>query len=306
MTRARRTSALFAAALLAVGACGGGGDDTAGPKSVASAAPASTAVASAEPATAPSDDAAQITTLARSVLLADKVGNICRESVSARLVTTVFGTVRKCEKSWVDEKPEDRVTAVDVSDVQVHDLAATATITQHGGVHEGAKGTWAFIRVDDDWRLWGVDYLRSMFATLFRHENFAEAEEGNLFSYPEVITCYRRMVERQDDEEFRRSVHRMMREGEEAQEEFDRYLTPCSRLRDSTGLTALRRSFEVGLRTEIEKAGVSPLTNCISRRLRVRVPDERLRELIAAGAEGKKTIHSRMRDALLDCALKDV
>lgn len=307
MRRARRTSALVAAALLALGACSGGGDDSAAVRPAASAPPAAAESADARPAGA-TGDAAEITALVRSVLLADKVGNICRERVSTRFVTTVFRTVKKCEKSWVDEAPEDRPTDVDVSNVRVNQLAATASIRQHGGAHEGAQGTWAFIRVDDGWRLadWGMDYLRSMVASLFQPENFADVEEGSLFSYPEVVSCFRRTLERQDDEEFRGSVHRMMREGQEAQQEFDRFLYPCSRMRDSSGLTALRRSFEVALRDENAKAGVAPLTACISRRMRVSVPDDRLSQLLTAGDAGKKTLHKRMRAALLDCALAKV
>lgn len=310
MTRARRTSALFAAALLALGACTGGGDDTAGVRSAASASPGGIASGAKDaPVGEASDDAAEITALTRSVVLADEVGNICREKFSVRFVSKIFRTVKHCEKSWMDEEKDERATSVDVSNIRVHKLSATATVRERGGIHEGLSGTWGFIRVGDRWLVadWGIDYLRSLFAVIFSPQNFADDEdEGNLFSFPEVVTCFQKKAARLSDADFRGFLQGTTRGERDAKERLESLITSCSWLRDATGLTAFRRSFEVGVRKEVAKAGVQPLTDCISKQLRVTVPDERLRELIADGAEGKKVIHSRMRAALLDCALKKV
>ena len=302
MTRALRTSAFRASALLAAGllslaACSGGADAGTAPGPVAAATtPAA--------APAPVGAEAKITELVRSVVLADTVGNICREKLSVRFVTTMFGSVSKCEAAWQDEAPTERATGATVSNIRVDGLAATATVTEQGGRHEGIRGTWGFIRVGEDWRTaaWGVDYLRSTFAGVFGAGQNSE-QEGSLFHYPVVRTCFNEKVQRRSDAAFRGLVQRLMRDEAQATENVGDYLVACAGIRDRQGLTAMRRSFEVGVRRQTERDGVRHLADCVTRRLRTTVSDRELGELVMTREEGRTAIQRRIRHAAFDCSL---
>lgn len=296
-TSALRTSALLAAGLLSVAACGGSEDAGTAPAQVAAA---TTAAAASAPVSAE----AKLTELVRSVVLADTVGNICRDKFSVRFATTMFGSISKCETAWAEEAPTERATGATVSDIQIDGLAATATVTEQGGRHEGIRGMWGFIRVGEDWRTaaWGVDYLRTMFAALYGPGGNSEQEES-LFHYPAVRTCFNEKVQQRSDAAFRGLVQRLMRDEAQATEQVGKYLVACAGIRDRQGLTAMRRSFELGVQRQTERDGVRHLADCVTRRLRTSVSDRELGELVMTREEGRTSISRRIRHATFDCSL---
>lgn len=302
MTRARRTSALLAAGLLALGACSGGGD-AAAPRPIATPS---------TPAAAPAagGDEARIVALARAAVLAQSVGNLCSEKFSARFVQTVFGSVRRCEKSFHPDHPDNRTQDAQVSDVKVNGLAATATVTEIGGEWAGARGTWAFIRVGDDWRIaaWGPDYLRAAFRVMFGPER-RSADPGNLFSDPAVLACVSKEVQSLGDRAFTRFAYRMFREDARGTRELNGFLRSCAIVPGEDGRTPLRRTFEVGVRRGAERGGVPELAECMTRRLRTEIKDEDLLRVFDSFVKtGKypKPLQRRASHASLDCALANV
>lgn len=302
MTHALKASALLAAGVLALTACGGGDEPAAAP--VVSPAP----VAAASPAA--TGDAAKITELARAVVRAQTVGDICREKFSAKFVTTVFGSVATCEAAWSPDDPADRTQDATVSDIRVDGLAATATVTEVGGEWDGAGGTWAFIRAGDTWRIaaWGVDYLRAAFRAYFGPDHLS-TDPGNLLSDPAVSACVSDKVQRPKDKAFTRFTYRLFRGDARAAAALNEYLLSCAVVPASDGITPLRRTFEVGVKRGAERGGRPELAGCVARRLRTAISDQELIEATTGFlATGKypKPLQRRVDHVSLDCALKDV
>ncbi|HUR73253.1 MAG TPA: hypothetical protein VMZ00_03210 [Sporichthya sp.] len=300
MTRARKTSALLVAGLLAVAGCGGS-------EGGAASAPVSAAASPPAPPVA-NDDPAKITQLARSVVLADSGRDLCRERFSARFVTTVFGSAAACEGAWRPDPADHKTQEATVSDIRVSGLAATATVTEVGGEWDGARGTWGFIRVGEDWRVaaWSVDYLRSAFRASFGPAQ-RSADPGNLFSDLAVLGCVSDKVQRPEDVAFTRWAYRMLRSDARAAKALNNHLRSCALVRGTDGLTPLRRSFEAGVRRGAERGGTAQLAGCMTRRLRTAITDRdlgRVFDTFLASGEYPPAIQRRARDAALDCALK--
>ncbi len=301
MTRARRTSALVTAAVLSVSACGGDGDAPAA-SPPAAAAPA----ASGTPlAPGPTDDAAEIVELARSVVTAQTVGDMCRMKFSAKFVTTVFGSVAKCEDAWNPDDPANRTRDAKVSDVTVSGLAATARVTEVGGEWDGASGFWGFIRTDDGWRVaaWGVDYLRGAMRASFSPAH-RRAQPGNLLGDAEVLTCLSNKLQRMDDPAFTRFVYGVFRSSDRSDNIIKDAMVACSLVRGKDGLTPLRRAFEVGVRRGAERGGMPHLADCVARRLRTEITDEELtraQDRFVAKGTWPGHLRSRVNDVSLAC-----
>lgn len=314
MTRARRTSALFAAALIAVGACTGGGADTAKPSGLVGTTPgavpaaAATAAAPSDPVpteTAPSADAAALTELTRAVVLADKVGDICREKLSAKFVMTVFKTIARCKRTWLDhDEKADAPTGVAVSDIRVRGAAATATVTLRGGAAEGVTGTWAFLRADDVWRVaaWGVDFRRSG----YKFDTYRPDGPEDPLGYPAVQTCLTAKFEAMSDDAFTKLDNGLNREDKRAVLRLQEDVLDCARVPDAEGITTFRRLFEVGVRKGM-KTVPDATFDCVTQRLRKTLPDE---EIIKGTAAWQKTgvyppdLRRKAFRAGYDCAAK--
>jgi hypothetical protein len=290
LTRATAALAIVGvASVFSVAACGivgGGSDDVqdtaTGTHAAVTPAPTTTAPPVTAPAAVPTD-AATITALARTVVLADKVGDICREKLSAKFVMTVFKTVQRCERNWDsgdDKDQSDDATGVTVSNVRVSGVAGTATVTElypSGNV----TGTWAFFRVGKSWRVaaWGTDYLRSGFRNMFGPGYRSEGAEDPL-GYPVVRTCLSGKLDRLSDADMDTFGYGMFRADKAVVQQLQRDVMTCARVRDAEGVTTLRRLFEVGLRKGM-KPGSEAAFTCVTQRLRKTITDDQ----ILAGSE---------------------
>ena len=313
MTRARKTSALLAAGLLSLGACGGGGDDAAGLKPAAAAPGAGTsAVTGSPPSNAPSagptGDAAAITELARYVVLSEESPGLCRDKFSAKFVGTVFRSVTRCERAMrqQDKDPSDDTVDVRVTDVKVSGLAATATITEYMRDKDSATGTWAFIRAGDQWRVaaWGVDYLRSGFRTVFGPTHTSKGVD-DVMSHAPTRSCVGEWVERRDDESLTRLAYGLFRNDKRVVEEMQDQVVTCAAAPDATGVSALRRVFEHHLRADVTKKVGPEIAECGIRRTRAAITDEHLAEMERAD-KVPAWLERRLRNIGLDCALDQV
>jgi len=284
------------AGVFSIAACGkivgGGSDDVQGasapgvhsvakPTGPPSASPAASAAAPA-PASSPvaaaasSADAAKITELTRTVVMADKVGDICRDKLSAKFVMTVFKTVKRCEGTWDDgddTDQSDEVTGVEVSNVKVSGSAATATVTELYPVSGNVIGTWAFLRAGQTWRVaaWGADYLRSGFHNMFGPGYRSDGPEDPL-GYPAVRTCLSGKLDRFSDADMANFGFGVFREDKVVLQEFQRDVMSCARVPDAEGVTTLRRLFEVGLRKGMKPTSEAAF-NCVTHRLRKTISD---------------------------------
>lgn len=303
LTRASAALAIVSVAgVFSVGACGkiiGGSDDTANTSAPgvhaarpsgspaastaatpAAAAPGPDAVVIASPA-----DATKITELTRTVVLADKVGDICREKLSAKFVMTVYKTVRRCERTFIDKDDDtsDDATGVTLSNIRVSGSAATAAVTLHGGDSEGTTGTWAFLRAGDQWRIaaWGMDFLRSGWT----FTNYTADGPEDPLGYPVVQTCLTGKFNRMSDADLEKLTYAVFRHDKTAIADLQQRITTCARVPDAQGVTTLRRLFEIGVQKGLKKSG-APNSDaafaCITQRLRKTVTDDEIAKGTAA------------------------
>jgi hypothetical protein len=307
-----------AAGVLTLSACGplGGGSDGA-TSTAAKAAPAATALpsAGAKPAVPPAAalgapasaaDAAEITSLTRTVVLADKVGDICRKKLSAKFVSTTFRTVARCERTWIDKTDKDKsddVTGVDLSNIRVSGSAATAAVTLHGGSSEGTSGTWAFLRDGNRWLLaaWGVDFLRSS----WDFTGYKSDGPDDPLGYPAVQTCLTDKFRHMSDKAFEGFANAVTRDDKVAYRAFGRDVTSCTRVPDAEGVTTVRRLFEVGLKQGLEKQNLARLADCVTHRLRTTITDDDLveaQEQVMSGGAYPTWINQRGVRAKEACA----
>ena len=300
MTRARKTAALLAAGLLSLGACGGGSEDDA-----AAPTPAPAAITAAP---VPTGDDAKITDLARSVLLSQRSPDLCREKFSAKFVRTVFRSVAKCEGALgkKDKDPSDDTVDVQVSEIKVNGLAATATVTEYMRDQDSASGTWAFLRAGDEWRVaaWGVDYLRSGFRTVFG-PNYRSSGVDDLLGDPATRSCVGAWVEQRPDASFTRLAHGIVRADKRFLNQLRERVASCAAVPDASGISPLRRVFENHLRTAATKAGRPELADCTIRRTRVGITDEHLTG-VQRMSKPPAWLDRRLKNIGLDCALAQV
>jgi len=295
LTRASAALAIVSVAgVLSVGACGvlpGGSDDVQGTGAASPAAPTGTkpspasaarpgastaAPGSAFPAAAPAD-AAGITELTRTVVLADKVGDICREKLSAKFVMTAFKTVKRCERTWDDGDDSDaseRITGVTVSDIRVSGLAATARVTEVYGDARRVSGTWAFLRAGRQWRVaaLGVDFLRAGLASEFGPGYRADGPM-DMFGYPTTRTCLTGKFARLSDDAFTNFAYGIMREDKTVVATFQHDALACAAVPDAHGVSALRYLIELGMRQSLEAKGMSKLLDCATGKERRTISD---------------------------------
>lgn len=300
MTRARKTSALLAAGLLSLAACGGGGDD-------GNAAP-TPVPATSTAAPAPTGDGEKITDLARYVILKQRAPDVCREKLSAKFVQTVFRSVATCEGALgaKDKDPSDDTVDVQVSQIKVSGLAATARITEYMRDQDSATGTWAFLRAGGEWRVaaWGVDYLRSGFRTIFG-PNYRPSGVDDLLGDPATRACAGEWVEQRPDASFTRLAYGIFRADKRALNQLREQIASCASVPDASGISPLRRVFEHHLRAGAAKAGWPDLADCTIRRTRVGITDQNLTE-VQRLSKPPAWLDRRLKNIGLDCALDQV
>jgi hypothetical protein len=314
------------AGVLSVAACGvvgGGSDDAADtsatgvhrserpstqPSATTGVVPSPGAASPAGVPLASPADVATITELTRTVVVADKVGDICREKLSAKFVMTVYKTVTRCERKWIDKDDTDHsddATGVSLSNIRVSGSAATAAVTLHGGDSEGITGTWAYLRAGDRWRIaaWGVDFLRSNWT----FTNYKADGPADPLGYPVVQSCLTNKFAQMSDAGFESFAYAVARDDKAAILGLQQDVMTCARVPDAEGVSTLRRLFEIGVRKGLKKTGADSdaAFACVTQRLRKSVSDDEIAKGTAAwektGVYPPEMLHKAFR-AGYDCA----
>jgi hypothetical protein len=290
----RATGVPVAIVVLSLVACSTGGttgDDAALPP---------TAAASSAPARA--GEEAKIAALARSLALATEVGKLCRTDMTTAFVRDTFGSVAACEDDWVEDDPADRTVDADVADVHVNELAATAVLTLRDAHGASVRGTWAFARVGEDWRLavWGVDFLRSLMSTAFGPAYRSDGPQDPLDD-PVVRGCVGDRVQRLSDAALTTFVHRLLRESARAKKTFGRFWDACALVPGADGLSPARRAFETGLRQGLERQALEGIADCVNTALRSEFTDT---EILRAAKRNVRppAMQGRIDAAGIECA----
>lgn len=170
---ARPARAILAALCVVVAGCGAGGDDDAA-----------------------SGDDAQIAAAVERLMESERVEDQCEVAVSDRFVREVYGTVAACRtvNTDDDDSPPDTATTA-ATRIDGADATTAVTLTSVKGSR--ASGRIALVRDGERWKVdrLGVDFLRSVFATL-HHE--AESAQERV-----VIGCFAEAARAMSDAEVR-------------------------------------------------------------------------------------------------------
>lgn len=244
----------------------------------------------------------EITALVNYVTTVDNGEDVCSSHLTENFVSTVFGDLATCENDD-DEEPDDAAdaTGATVSDIEIDDDTATARVSVIGGDTDGATGTWAFVRGEDDvWRVseWRADYLRSTFEKTFG-ENYVSEGEDDPFADEDVRTCVKDTMLRQDDPAFLNTAYQLFRKSDESVRMLLGFMSECPT--DTEGVSALRALFEKGFRAKADLP--AEITDCIVLGMRSQLSDEEIKELsLNRGAPAPADVQERIQEITLDCA----
>jgi hypothetical protein len=269
----RTATALATTACLTLAAgCGGGssGDDTA-------------------------KDKAAITAVLTKAITSNDPEVMCVETVTPAFVTRVYKTVAACRKAEAP-KPSDspKPTGAKVTDVEVKDGKATASVTAVGGDTDGAHGTIDLAKDSGAWKVedLSVEFLRSQLAQGFANATFT-ADDGPLTD-PAFRACLTKQLDALDDVAFKAVAYNAIAETE-TDPRFLKAVTTCQgETSTATGSgdvpapsSKVREQFEGGLRQSAEKDGTTTKTiDCIILKLRKTISDD---EIIEAARSNSNT-----------------
>jgi hypothetical protein len=251
MRRRPAALALCLAAVLAAGACGGGGDED------------------------------EITGVLETGFTTTDAKVRCEQSLSAGLVERIYGDTAACRKiEGEDAKNDARATSVDVSDIEIDGDRATATIKLDGGLRSGATGPIALTSSGGDWRIddLGVAFLRSQLQAAMKHDN--ELDER-------IRTCLGEKMLELPDREFRALAYGTIGEQPDAQQRLVGMLGECEAAQGGgENVSLMREKFEEGIARSLRKNGASAdEIACVNRRLRELIDDEELSRLVGQAAD---------------------
>lgn len=240
-----------------------------------------------------SGDERAISGLARVVVTASDAATVCRTHYSEDFVRAVYGDVDTCARSG--DRASDAATDVAVDDLRIDGDSATATVTERGGVADGATGTWSFVRDGDAWRVgeWGIDYLRSQFAAQLGPAYRDEGAEDP-FRNPTVRACLSDRLQSLPDPEFRATAYEIHRRSGAGGETLSRWYAGCA-----GGASSLRLDFEDVLR----QADIPPtVIECAVARLRRTVSDDEIRAMGRGGLDQPPaSVRKRIQNATIAC-----
>jgi hypothetical protein len=277
--RARRAAAALPGLVLLTGlaACGGDGSAAGG-------------------------DEARIIDVARAVVTATSGETVCRSQLSGDFVAAVFGDLDTCVRAGTESGSAADATGAAVTDVAVDGNAATAVVTEQGGVADGARGTWGFVRDADGWRVaeWRLDYLRADFAAQFGPTYRSDGADDP-FADPVVRSCVSHRFQGLGDTEFRTTAYALLRGSAAGSQALRTWYYDCiSGGGGKPGGSTLRRIFEDGLRQADQ---IPPdVIECVVRKLRRSVSDAEIRAMGESGATTTPAgIQKRIQRATVDC-----
>lgn len=247
-------------------------------------------------------DEARIIDLARSVVTATSGETVCRAQLAGGFVAAVFGDVDTCVRAGADHGPAEDATGAAVTDVAVDGNSATAVVTEHGGVADGASGTWGFVRDAAGWRVaeWRMDYLRADFKAKFGPAYHADGADDP-FADAALRSCVGDRFQALADTEFRATAYAILRGADVGNQALRTWYYDCLSGGDGrAGESTLRGIFENGLRQADQ---IPPgVIECVVQKLRKSVSDAEIRAMGESGATTTPdAIQKRIQRATVDC-----
>jgi hypothetical protein len=269
------------AVALTAGCGGNGGSDNAASSSAApTASPA--APTALPPSSGPKKDIAAITKLARAIETG-KPATACRTLMTAAMIKATFGTVANCTSDADSDEP---TTAVTVASVQVTGNKATAVVTDSGGAHDGATGTWHFQRTGKTWKLaeWGVDYMRSLTSVNFG-PRYKPSDADDPFADEAYRLCVRDGMLAEDDAAFRKLALELQTDSNTLA---GPVFAACAN-KGPGGESPFRANFEQGLRDEFHHFGApAEAADCVIDKLRTALAEANLINAVLNGGGSKE------------------
>lgn len=245
----------------------------------------------------------EITALVNFVTTADDGADVCRSHLTENFVRTVFGDLATCERDDDNDGDEGDATGATVTGFEFAKDDATAVVTINGGDTDGATGTWAFSKGEDEvWRVseWRADFLRSSYAKTFG-ENYASDGPDDPFDDLEVRTCVKDKLLGQDDAAFLDTAYALFRDSDQSTPKLLGLLSECPS--GITGVSALRELFEKGMRTKISTQLPPQIAECAITGWRTAVSEEEIRAMMQNPETPlSPDMQSRMQQVLLGCA----
>ncbi|MBA3744400.1 hypothetical protein [Sporichthya sp.] len=245
-----------------------------------------------------SGDDAEITELARVVVTARQGDEVCRTRLTEDFVRTAFGDVDVCVTSGISDDPADVATGASVTDIEVDGDTATAVVAEQGGQADGARGTWAFAREAEGWRVaeWRIDYLRSTFAAEIGPA-YRPAGPEDPFADPAARACVSGKFQALADPEFRSTAFEILRGSQAGEATLRGWYNDC--VPGAKGVSTLRRDFEEVLRQADIPAEV---IDCAVLKLRETVTDAEIRTMGKSGAAAPPpAVQKRIEKATVEC-----
>jgi hypothetical protein len=144
----------------------------------------------------------QIETAVKRVLESQTVADQCEAGVSERFLREVYGTLAQCRRANApapeaqdDDAPNDSAR---IAATRIDGDRATTGVTLTSARGARASGRVALVRVGSTWQVdrFGVDFLRSVFATL--------PEEGRTAQERRILGCLARATRTLSDDAVRR------------------------------------------------------------------------------------------------------
>ncbi|MBA3742177.1 hypothetical protein [Sporichthya sp.] len=247
-------------------------------------------------------DKEEITALVNYVTTVDDGKDVCTSHLTEKFVTTVFGDVATCENDDDDSDDDSAdATGATVTNIKIEKDTATGLVTVIGGDTDGATGTWAFLKGDDEnWRVsdWRADYLRSSFERTFG-DTYDSDGPDDPFADEDVRGCVKEKLLGQDDLAFLDTAYKLFRNSDDSVEKLLGFMSECPS--DTAGVSALRALFEKGFR---ESAQLPPaITECIVLGMRTGLSEDDIKALSINRDEPMPAdVQSRIEQITIGCA----
>lgn len=250
------------------------------------------------------DDERQVADVLRAGLTSKDPEVVCEGSLSGDLLRRVYGGAARCHRiEGKDAQQGNQARSAQVTDVKVDGERATAVVHLRGGDQDGARGALSLVAQDGDWRISDLSpaLLRSQFEAGMRTDRELGAE---------IKRCIGERVLALGDAELRELAYGSIGERVAAQRRLVTMFGNCQASSPNGGggagdgtASVLRHQFEQGIAQSLRRDGAgAEAIACVNRRLRERIGDQRLVELIgAAGKEVPPDIAAATAGAMAAC-----
>ena len=214
-------------------------------------------------------DERAIRTVLEGLFQSDDVRVLCERSLTPRLFRMVYAGPARCRRAEGDDDEDEKPTKrVGVTNVRTRGAGATADVRIVGGDAGGSRGGVSLRRRKEGWRVddLSTGFMRSAMTAVLKND---EDLPGS------TARCIDRRLTRMPDDRFKPFSLALIGERPRPTRRLLEMWIGCERGRK--GITSLRRPVEKELRQQLSKAGAGEkVEECVIRRLRSTLPDERL------------------------------